>query len=71
MLKFGFRKNNFYPLMLLLFIFLRICVDKILSIHPYKKNIDFIISFIIFFSQSLIGAIIMLYYYSKKKKEPN
>ena len=67
MLKFGFRNNNFYPLMLLLFIFLRICVDKILKIHPYKDNIDFIISFLIFFSQSLIGALIYLYYYCKKK----
>ena len=68
MLKFGFRKNNFYPLMLLLFIFLRICIDKIFTIHPYKKNIDFIISFLIFFSQSLIGAIIYLYYNFRKKK---
>ena len=68
MLKFGFRKNNFYPLMLLLFIFLRICLDKIFTIHPYKKNIDFIISFLIFFSQSLIGAIIYLYYNFRKKK---
>ena len=64
MLKFGFRNNNFYPLMLLLFIFLRICVEKILKVHPYKNNIDFIISFLIFFSQSLIGAIIYLYYFS-------
>ena len=68
MLKFGFRNNNFYPLMLLLFIFLRICVDKILKIHPYKKNIDFVISFLIFFSQSLVGALIYIYYYYKKKK---
>ena len=68
MLKFGFRKNNFYPLMLLLFIFLRICLDKILSIHPYKNNIDFIISFIIFFSQILIGAVFFIYYYCTKKK---
>ena len=67
MLKFGFRNNNFYPLMLLLFIFLRICVDKIIKAHPYKKNVDFIISFLIFFSQSLIGALIYLYYYCKKK----
>ena len=68
MLKFGFRKKNFYPLMLLLFIFLRICLEKIFEIHPYKNNIDFIISFLIFFSQSLIGAIIYLYYFSKKNK---
>ena len=67
MLKFGFRKSNFYPLMLLLFIFLRICLDKVLNIHPYKKNIDFIISFLIFFSQSLIGALMLLYYHLKKK----
>ena len=68
MLKFGFRKSNFYPLMLLLFIFLRICLDKVLNIHPYKKNIDFIISFLIFFSQSLIGALMLLYYHLKKKE---
>ena len=68
MLKFGFRNNNFYPLMLLLFIFLRICVDKILKVHPYKKNIDFVISFLIFFSQSLIGGLIRLYYYCKRKR---
>ena len=69
MLKFGFRNNNFYPLMLLLFIFLRILVEKILKAHPYKEDIDFILSFLIFFSQSLIGAIIYLYY-NCKKKEP-
>ena len=69
MLKFGFRNNNFYPLMLLLFIFLRIFVEKILKAHPYKEDIDFILSFLIFFSQSLIGAIIYLYY-NCNKKEP-
>ena len=69
MLKFGFRNNNFYPLMLLLFIFLRIFVEKILKAHPYKEDIDFILSFLIFFSQSLIGAIIYLYY-NCKTKEP-
>ena len=68
MMKFSFRNNNLYPLMLLLFIFLRISVEKILTIHPYKKNIDFIISFLIFFSQSLIGGIIYLYYYYRKNK---
>ena len=54
--------------MLLLFIFLRICLEKIFEIHPYKNNIDFIIIFLIFFSQSLIGGIIYLYYYPRKKK---
>ena len=68
MLRLKFRKKNFYPLMLLLFIFLRICIDKVFKIHPYKENIEFVISFLIFFSQSLIGAIIYLYYYSKKNK---
>ena len=53
--------------MLLLFIFL-ICLEKIFEIHPYKNNIDFIIIFLIFFSQSLIGGIIYLYYYPRKKK---
>ena len=68
MLKFGIRKNNFYPLMLLLFIFLRICLEKILAIHPYKKNIDFLISFLIFISQCLMGCIIYLYYCCRKIK---
>ena len=68
MLRLEFRKKNFYPLMLLLFIFLRICIDKIFKIHPYKENIEFVISFLIFFSQSLIGAIIYLYYNFRKKK---
>ena len=68
MLKLEFRKKIFYPLMLLLFIFLRKVIDKILKIHPYKENIEFVISFLIFFSQSLIGAIIYLYYYYKNKK---
>ena len=66
MLKFSFRNKQFYPLMLLLFIFLRICLDKVLTFHPYKENIDFIIPFLIFSSQSLIGFIIHLFY-SKKK----
>ena len=69
MLKFGFRNKNFYPLMLLLFIFLRICLDKILKFHPYKDNIDFIIPFLIFFSQSIIGYIIHLYYSKKNNQE--
>ena len=69
MLKFGFRNKNFYPLMLLLFIFLRKCLEIILSYHPYKDNIDFIISFLIFFSQSLIGLIIYLFYFKRNKDE--
>ena len=68
MLKLEFRKKIFYPLMLLLFIFLRIVFDIILKIHPYKENIEFVVTFLIFFSQSLIGAIIYLYYYSKSNK---
>ena len=68
MLKFGFRTNNFYPLMLLLFIFLRKCLEIIIKYHDYKDNVDFIISFLIFFSQSLIGFIIYLCY-SKKIKQ--
>ena len=67
MLKLGFRNNNFYPLMLLLFIFLRKCLEIIIKYHDYKDNVDFIISFLIFFSQSLIGFIIYLCY-SKKNK---
>jgi len=65
MLKFGFRHNNFYPIMLLIFIFLRKCMDILLKLHPYKNNIDFIIPFLIFSSQSLIGYLIHLYYYKK------
>ena len=65
MLKFGFRHNNFYPIMLLIFIFLRIFMDTLLKFHPYKNNTDFIITFLIFSSQSLIGYLILLYYYKK------
>ena len=54
MLKFGFRNKNFYPIMLLLFIVLRTCLDKLMKIHPYKNNIDFLLPFLIFVSQSLI-----------------
>ena len=49
MIKFGFRNNNLYPLMLLLFIFLRIFVEKIIKRHPYKENVDFVIFFFDFF----------------------
>ena len=51
--------------MLLLFIFLRICLDKILKAHPYGNNVDFITAFLIFSSQSLIGFFIY-HFYSKK-----
>ena len=40
-------------------------MDKILTFHPYKGNIDFIIPFLIFSSQSLIGYLVYLHY-SKK-----
>ena len=68
MIKFGFRNNNLYLLMLLLFASLRICVEKIIKSHPYKLNVDFVIFFLIFFSQSFIASIIQLYYYCKKIK---
>ena len=70
MIKFGFRKNNFYPLMLLLFIFLRIIVDQLIkSYHPYKKNVDFLFPFLIMISQSLIGFIIYKHYSKNKDLE--
>ena len=69
MLKFGFRNKNFYPIMLLLFIVLRTCLDKLMKIHPYKNNIDFLLPFLIFVSQSLICFLIHLYYYKKKKRK--
>ena len=72
MLKFGFRNIFFYPLMFFVFSFLRICLDKILKIHQYKNNIDFIITFLIFSSQSLIGFIIFSCYKRKNtSKEIN
>ena len=49
--------------MLLLFIFLRKTVEIIIKSHPYKSH--FFIPFLIFFSQSLIGAIIYIYYCKK------
>ena len=69
MLKFGFRNKQFYPLMLLLFIFLRKCLEIILKFHPYSKYCDFITAFLIFFSQSLIGYIIHIYYSKKNVSE--
>ena len=60
--------------MLLIFIFLRIFMDTLLKFHPYKNNTDFIIPFLIFSSQSLIGYLIYLYYYKKnilEKKDNN
>ena len=69
MLKFGFRNKNFYPIMLLLFIVLRTCLDKLMKIHPYKNNIDFLLPFLIFVSESLICFLIHLYYYKKKKRK--
>ena len=65
MIKFGFRKLHFYPLMLLLFSLLRKIVEIILRYQPYKNDIDFLITVLIFFSQCLFGFIIYLCY-SKK-----
>ena len=70
MIKFGFRKNNFYPLMLLLFIFLRIIVDQLIkSYHPYKNNVDFLFPFLIMISHCLIGFIINRHYSKNKDLE--
>ena len=65
MIKFGFRKLHFYPLMFLLFSLLRKIVEIILRYQPYKNDIDFLITVLIFFSQCLFGFIIYLCY-SKK-----
>ena len=69
MLKFGFRKLHFYPLMLLLFTFLRRSIEIVLKHYIYDDNIEFIIPFLIFFSQSLFGGIIYLYYIKKNISE--
>ena len=73
MLKFEFRNKQFYPLMLLLFAFLRKCVEIILNFHPYKESVNFLKIFLIFFSQSLIGFIINLFYSPKttQRKSPH
>ena len=68
-MKFGFRKLHFYPIMLLLFTFLRRSVEIILKYYIYEDNIEFIIPFLIFFSQSLFGGIIYLYYIKKNFSE--
>ena len=67
MLKCGFRNKTFYPIMLLIFIFLRLCLEKLMKTHKYKDNIDFLLPFLIFISQSLICFLIHIYYYKKKK----
>ena len=65
MLKFGFRNKQFYPLMLLLFAFLRKGLEIIMDIHPYKENDGFVIMFLLFFSQALVSSV-MIFYFSKK-----
>ena len=65
MLKFGCRTLHFYPIMLLLFSFLRRSVEIVLRFHIYNDNMDFLIPFLIFFSQSLFGYLIHRFY-SKK-----
>jgi len=65
MLKCGFRKLHFYPLMFLLFAILRKTVETILRCQPYTDYLDFLIPLLIFFSQCLFGLIIYLCY-SKK-----
>ena len=56
---------QFYPLMFFLCAILRKIVEIILKSRPYKNNIDFLIPFLIFFSQCLFGYIIYICY-SKK-----
>ncbi len=63
MIKIGFRKNIFYPLMLLLFLFLRIAVDHIMkTYHPYNKNANCLIPLLMSVSQSLFGFIFYIRY---------
>ena len=73
MLKLGFRYKQFHPFMLFIFDFIRKCLEILFNFHPYKDNIGFIIMFLFYFSQGLIGFIIYLYYYIKgtKVKRPN
>ena len=70
MIKFGFRKLHFYPLMFLLFSILRKTVETILKSRPYEDYLDFLIPLLIFFSQFLFGLVIYLYY-SKKNNLNN
>ena len=67
MVKFGFRNKNFYPTMFLIFIILRLCIEKLMKAHKYKDNIGFLFPFLIFISQSLICFFIHLYYYKKRR----
>ena len=68
MLKLGFRYKQFHPFMLFTFDFLRKCLEILFNLHPYKDNISFLIMFLFFFSQSLIGLIIYFYYSKKRTK---
>ena len=61
MLKFGFRNKQFYPLMLLLFAFIRNCLELIMDIHPYKDNVGFVIMFLLFFAQTLVNSVIFFF----------
>ena len=67
MLKFGFRKLHFYPLMFLLFTLLRKINEIILKTFPFQNNINFLIPLIIFFTQALFGFILYLCYSHKNK----
>ena len=65
MIKFGFRKLHFYPLMFLLFSILRKTVETILKSRPYEDYLDFLIPLLIFFSQFLFGLVIYLLFKEK------
>ena len=62
MLKFEFRNKQFYPLMLLLFAFLRKLLELIMDLHPYKDNVGFIKMFLLFFAQTLVNSVIIFCY---------
>ena len=57
--------------MLLLFAFLRKCLELIMDIHPYKDNDGFVTMFLLFFAQTLVSSLIYIYYSKNNDVEGN
>ena len=67
MIRIGIRKNLFYSLMLLLFIF--ICrIDEIIMKTFFDYKMNYIFSAFIFIPQLFAALILILSNYKKKKK---
>jgi hypothetical protein len=66
MIKFAVRNNLYYPLMLILFTFLRNITDILLKAIFNLKS-PYFTSILIFFSEFLFGSMTILYNYSSSE----